>query len=83
MSSEYYPYLVSKVAETKAQPAAGWAVGQVVAAAVQPPIAAAAINSCSSENPGFRLSAISYQRLALSKIHMKNMRLGRSLTAEC
>jgi hypothetical protein len=44
MSSEYYPYLVSKVAETKAQPAAGWAVGQVVAAGVQPPIAAAAIS---------------------------------------
>jgi hypothetical protein len=44
MSSEYYPYLVSKVAETKEQPAAGWAVVQVVVAAVQPPIAAVAIN---------------------------------------
>jgi hypothetical protein len=42
MSSEYYPYLVLKVAETKVQPAAGWAVEQVVAAAVPPPIAAAA-----------------------------------------
>jgi hypothetical protein len=44
MSSEFYPFLGSKVAATKAQPAAGWAVEQVVAAAVQPPIAAAAIN---------------------------------------
>jgi len=45
MSNEYYPYLVSKVAATKEQPAAEWAVEQVVAAAVQPPIAAA-VTSC-------------------------------------
>jgi hypothetical protein len=42
MSSEYYPYLVLKVAETKVQRAAGWVVEQAVAAAVPPPIAAAA-----------------------------------------
>jgi uncharacterized membrane protein len=59
------------VVEIKAQPVAGWAVGQVVAVAVLPPIAAVAINSSSSENPGFRMSAISDQRLALSKIQVK------------
>ena len=45
MSSEYYPYLVLRVAETKVQPAAEWAVEQAVAAAAPPAIAAAA-TSC-------------------------------------
>lgn len=44
MSNESYPYAASKVAETKEQLAAGWAVEQVVAAAAQPPIAAVASN---------------------------------------
>jgi len=44
MSSESYLYLASRVVETKEQLAAGWAVEQVVAAAVQPPIAAVATN---------------------------------------
>jgi uncharacterized membrane protein len=49
MFSECYPYSVSKVVETKAQPAAGWAVGQAVAVAVLPPIAAAAISCAELE----------------------------------
>jgi hypothetical protein len=61
MSNVYSPYSVSKVVETKAQPAVGWEVAAVTAAAVPLLIAAAATDWCSSENSGFRLSTTSNQ----------------------
>jgi hypothetical protein len=44
MSSAYSQYSVSKVVETKAQPAIGWEAAPAAAAAVPPLIAAVATN---------------------------------------